>query len=301
MIPDYSCQYNSISAIPNVAFGRVGFLFLFGARITQNHRIYLKPFWFMSPNFLVNTTAGYGTFLSNSTRAMMAYSSKSYCSVEGYYGSLNREHGVLKDICDDHVIWRQGGSERNGSKNLCTLVMTHNDLCTCIALTKWDGSIACVYVTENVETFQRRCYHFTATQTPVRVSVKQNGRNRVTCCTFSVDLKEIKTILQSLPSTCVVCLQPQQSGRHRGEIETPQLSGTVMFSCDQAALQMVFSVCLSVRLSVRPSVRHTFFTMFPSSYHHEIFRSYYHGQKWCPCKRSRSEVKGQGHRGQHPT
>ena len=47
------------------------------------------------------------------------------------------------------------------------------------------------------------------------------------------------------------------------------------------------SVCLSVRLSVC----HTFFTMFPSSYHHEIFRSYYHGQKWCPCKRSRSEVK----------
>ena len=43
------------------------------------------------------------------------------------------------------------------------------------------------------------------------------------------------------------------------------------------------------------------FTMFPSSYHHEIFRNYYHGQKWCPCKRSRSEVKGQGHRGQHPT
>ena len=53
--------------------------------------------------------------------------------------------------------------------------------------------------------------------------------------------------------------------------------------------------------SVCPSVCHTFFTMFPSSYHHEIFRSYYHGQKWCPCKRSRSEVKGQGHRGQHPT
>ena len=61
------------------------------------------------------------------------------------------------------------------------------------------------------------------------------------------------------------------------------------------------SVRLSVCPSVRPSVCHTFFTMFPSSYHHEIFRSYYHGQKWCPCKRSRSEVKGQGHRGQHPT
>ena len=36
---------------------------------------------------------------------------------------------------------------------------------------------------------------------------------------------------------------------------------------------------------------HTFFTMFPSSYHHEMFRSYYHGQKWCPCKRSRSKAK----------
>ena len=47
----------------------------------------------------------------------------------------------------------------------------------------------------------------------------------------------------------------------------------------------------SVRPSVRPSVCHTFFTMFPSSYHHEIFRSYYHGQEWCPCKRSRSKVK----------
>ena len=41
------------------------------------------------------------------------------------------------------------------------------------------------------------------------------------------------------------------------------------------------SVCPSVRLSVCPSVRlsvcHTFLTMFPSSYHHEIFRSYHIG------------------------
>ena len=65
------------------------------------------------------------------------------------------------------------------------------------------------------------------------------------------------------------------------------------------------SVCLSVCLSVRPSVClsvcHTFLTLFPSSYHHEIVRSYYQWQKWRPCKRSRSVVKGQGHRGQHPT
>ena len=54
-----------------------------------------------------------------------------------------------------------------------------------------------------------------------------------------------------------------------------------IFSCDQAALWMVFSVrlsvCLSVCLSVRLSVCHTFLTMFPSSYHHEIFRSYHIG------------------------
>ena len=61
------------------------------------------------------------------------------------------------------------------------------------------------------------------------------------------------------------------------------------------------SVCPSVRLSVCLSVCHTFLTMFPSSYHHEIFRSYYQWQKWRPCKRSRSEVKGQGHRGHDPT
>ena len=52
---------------------------------------------------------------------------------------------------------------------------------------------------------------------------------------------------------------------------------SLLFSCDQAALWMVFSVCPSVCLSVCLSVRHTFLTMFPSSYHHEIFRSYHHG------------------------
>ena len=43
--------------------------------------------------------------------------------------------------------------------------------------------------------------------------------------------------------------------------------------------------------SVRLSVCHTFLTIFLSSYHHEIFRSDYHWQEWCSCKRSRSEVK----------
>ena len=60
---------------------------------------------------------------------------------------------------------------------------------------------------------------------------------------------------------------------------------TYSFSCDQPALWLVLSAC--------PSVRHNFFTMFPWSYHHVIFRSYYHGYKWCPCKNQgqRSKVK----------
>ena len=47
----------------------------------------------------------------------------------------------------------------------------------------------------------------------------------------------------------------------------------------------------SVRPSLCQTVCCTFLTMFPSTYHHEIFRSYYQWQKWRPCKRSRSKVK----------
>ena len=64
-------------------------------------------------------------------------------------------------------------------------------------------------------------------------------------------------------------------------------------SCAQAALRTLLFICPSVCPSVRLSVCHTFFTMSPSSYHHDVFSSYYHWQKWCPCNRSRSEVKGQ--------
>ena len=86
----------------------------------------------------------------------------------------------------------------------------------------------------------------------------------------------------------------------------PPACDPVITTCFLAATKQLYewfspSVCLSVRLSVCPSVCHTFLTMFPSSYHHEIFGSYYQWQKWRPCKRSRSEVKGQGHRGHNPT
>ena len=68
-----------------------------------------------------------------------------------------------------------------------------------------------------------------------------------------------------------------------------------LFSCDQAALRTLQSVSPSVR---PPPVclSDSFFTMFLSSYHHEIFRSYYQWLKWSTCIRSMSEVKGQGHR-----
>ena len=65
----------------------------------------------------------------------------------------------------------------------------------------------------------------------------------------------------------------------------------LFFSCDQAALRTLLFVRLSMSFCL--SVCHTFFTMFLSSYHHEIFRSYYHWQKWRPCKSEgqRSKVK----------
>ena len=77
-----------------------------------------------------------------------------------------------------------GGGERSGTETCVLHFMTHNDLCTCIALTKWDGPVACKNVTENVANFQSKFYYFTATQTSVTVSVKQHEHDRVTRCTF---------------------------------------------------------------------------------------------------------------------
>ena len=56
---------------------------------------------------------------------------------------------------------------------------------------------------------------------PLRQYQWSNFDMTVTRYTFSVVLKEIKTISQTLPSTCVICLQPRQSGHHRGELEAP--------------------------------------------------------------------------------
>ena len=48
--------------------------------------------------------------------------------------------------------------------------------------------------------------------------------------------------------------------------------GLVIFSCDQAALWMVFSVCLSVCLSVRPSVRLSVTPFWLCSHHRIIMK-----------------------------
>ena len=98
---------------------------------------------------------------------------------------------------------------------------------------------------------------------------------------------------------CYLCSRPFVKGIHCPEMW--RFNNLFLAATKQLYDWFSPSVRPSVCLSVRPSVCHTFFTMFPSSYHHVIFRSYYHGQKWWPCKRSRSEVKGHGHRGQHPT
>ena len=67
---------------------------------------------------------------------------------------------------------------------------------------------------------------------------------------------------------------------------------TLIFSCDQAALQMVCSVCPSVRLSVRPSVRPSV-TPFWLCSHHRIIMKF---SGVITSDRSDVHAKGQGQR-----
>ena len=69
-----------------------------------------------------------------------------------------------------------------------------------------------------------------------------------------------------------------------------------LFSCDQAALQMVFSVCLSVCLSVRPSVRPSVrlsVTPFSPCSHHRIIMKF---SGVITMVKSNVHAKGQGQR-----
>ena len=74
----------------------------------------------------------------------------------------------------------------------------------------------------------------------------------------------------------------------------PKMGFPELFSCDQAAIWLVQSVCPSVCLSVR----HTFLIMFPSSYHHEIFRSCC---QWQVTSIQKVKVRGQRSRSQRST
>ena len=84
------------------------------------------------------------------------------------------------------------------------------------------------------------------------------------------------------------------------KLEVAQKRCPIVFSCDLAALQMVFSVCPSVRLSVRSSVRPShLFDYVP------IIVSSWNFQELLPVTEVTSmqevKVKGQGHRGHNPT
>ena len=88
---------------------------------------------------------------------------------------------------------------------------------------------------------------------------------------------------------------PQQAARNVGNFSLSWRYGAgqrkAVYNRVNSTKQLLEQFFLSVCLSVCPSVCHIFFIMFPSSYHPEIFRSYYHWPTWCPCKRSRSKVK----------
>ena len=75
-------------------------------------------------------------------------------------------------------------------------------------------------------------------------------------------------------------------------IEMEMLALWGIFSCNQAALWMVQSVHPSVRPSIHLSNLFHYVPIIVSSW------SFQQWQKWDLCKRS--EVKGQGHRGQNP-
>ena len=77
-----------------------------------------------------------------------------------------------------------------------------------------------------------------------------------------------------------------------GQLGVSQNAVILVFSCDQAALQMVFSVCLSVRPSVRLFVRPSV-TPFWLCSHHRIIMKF---SRVITSDRSDVHAKGQGQR-----
>ena len=118
-----------------------------------------------------------------------------------------------------------------------------------------------------------------------------NSPMAMKCCTKLETAKErCPIVFQGHPSNFKVTRDKTspnltQIGHFR-TIGRLQLSNPSDLPCLTATKQLYEWSSPSVCLSVHLSVCHTFLTMFPSSYHHEIFMSYYQRQKWHPCRRS---------------
>ena len=99
-----------------------------------------------------------------------------------------------------------------------------------------------------------------------------------------------KTVLKLLTKTQNRLVRIITSSGYRTNTESPYQNikvlkvpeiydyaiGVFMYKLYHEYMPSIFHL-YSVRLSVCLSVPHTFLTMFPSLYHHEIFRSYHHG------------------------
>ena len=79
-------------------------------------------------------------------------------------------------------------------------------------LTKSDGPVTCVNVTENVVNFQSKFYHFTATQTSVTLSVKQHEhlfcwfqRNKDAITIVAQHMHDLFTTMAEQPSERLKC------------------------------------------------------------------------------------------------
>ena len=76
----------------------------------------------------------------------------------------------------------------------------------------------------------------------------------------------------------------EKSGKIFGYGKVSEKSGNFVMNAHDTFLAVTKQLLRT--LIFRLSVCHTFLTMFRSWFHPEIFRSYYHWQTWCPCKRS---------------
>ena len=107
----------------------------------------------------------------------------------------------------------QGGGERNGSKTCVPRLW----LITTYALTShWQSDT----VPSRVKTAPKMLVIFDVNVIIYLCDSFSEATWTCQSCTYSVDFKEINTISQSLPSTCAICLQPRQSGRHRVDMMT---------------------------------------------------------------------------------